>query len=63
MRLQDAKRLPFDRGPQIELFALDGLGMLFADYALLGGDMPLALLACRRFAMSYNIRTFAVGTV
>jgi hypothetical protein len=32
---------PLDPGPQSDMFALDYLGVLFADCVLLGGDMPL----------------------
>ena len=32
---------PLDPGPQIDVFALDGLRVLFTDDVLLGDDMPL----------------------
>jgi hypothetical protein len=36
---------PLNPGPQIDVFALDSLHVLFADGVLLGGDMPLAFIA------------------
>ena len=32
---------PLDPGPQIDMFALDFLGVLLADHVLLRGDVPL----------------------
>ena len=32
---------PLDPGPQIAMFALVGLRILFTNYVLFGGDMPL----------------------
>ena len=44
LRLGEAQRAadePLDPGPQIDVFALDLLCVLFADCVLLGLDMPL----------------------
>ena len=32
---------PLDPGPQVDMFALDGLRVLFPDHVLLRGEMPL----------------------
>jgi hypothetical protein len=43
-RLGKANRMahePLDPGPQIDMFALDGLRVLFLDHMMLRGDVPL----------------------